>query len=87
MQDVAENVIKLLRRTILQIENAAREDPGTVFRSKAGYNWTCPMCGKKILEGQLAVAYQPRPTARTTYVHLECDTWERNYESHEEGMD
>lgn len=56
-----------------------REDPGTVFRSRPGYNWTCPYCNKAILEGDMVVAFQPKPGTRTTYAHLECDTQEEKH--------
>ena len=52
-----------------------REDPGTVFRGRSGYNWTCPACKKSIGEGEMIVAFQPVPGARTTYMHLACDDW------------
>ncbi len=50
-----------------------RVDPGTIFRSRAGYNWTCPYCNKPIMEGDMIIAFQPKPDARTTYAHLGCD--------------
>lgn len=54
-----------------------RVDPGTVFRSKAGYNWVCPYCNKAILEGDMVIAFQAKPDTRTTYAHLECDQEEQ----------
>lgn len=51
----------------------ARVDQGTVFRSKPGHNWICPYCNRAILEGDMVVAFQAKPDARTTYAHLECD--------------
>jgi hypothetical protein len=56
-----------------------REDAGTIFRSKAGYNWTCPYCMKPIEEGDMIVAFSPKPGARTTYAHLSCDESEEAY--------
>jgi hypothetical protein len=56
-----------------------REDPGTVFRSKPGYAWVCPYCLKPILEGDMVIAFQAKPDARTTYAHLECDRAEEDY--------
>lgn len=54
-----------------------RVDPGTIFRSRPGYNWVCPYCNKAILAGDMIIAFQPKPEARTTYAHLECDEIER----------
>lgn len=54
-----------------------RVDPGTIFRSRPGYNWVCPYCNKAILAGDMIIAFQPKPDARTTYAHLECDEFER----------
>lgn len=54
-----------------------REDKGTVFRSRPGYNWVCPYCNKAIMEGDMIIAFEPKPNARTTYAHLECDEAER----------
>lgn len=54
-----------------------RVDPGTIFRSRPGYNWVCPYCNKAILAGDMIIAFQPKPEARTTYAHLECDEFER----------
>jgi hypothetical protein len=55
-----------------------REDPGTIFRSRGGYKWQCPYCLKPIVDGDMIVAFQPKPEARTTYAHLSCDEEERN---------
>lgn len=54
-----------------------RVDPGTIFRSRPGYNWVCPYCNKAILAGDMIIAFQPKPEARTTYAHLTCDEEER----------
>lgn len=56
-----------------------REDAGTIFRSRGGYNWTCPYCMKKIVEGDMIVAFEPKPGTRTTYAHLSCDDAEREF--------
>jgi hypothetical protein len=56
-----------------------REDPGTIFRSKPDYDWTCPYCLKPIMEGDMVVAFQPKPGARTTYAHHFCDMLEQDY--------
>lgn len=73
-----------LQQTVLPIEERPRTkryplrvDPGTVFRSRAGYNWVCPYCNKAILEGDMIIAFQPKPDTRTTYAHLSCDEEER----------
>lgn len=54
-----------------------REDEGTIFRSRPGYNWVCPYCNKAILAGDMIIAFEPKPGARTTYAHLSCDEEEK----------
>ena len=56
-----------------------REDEGTIFKSKPDYSWTCPYCLKPILEGDMVVAFEPKPGARTTYAHHFCDMMEEDY--------
>ena len=56
-----------------------RVDAGTIFRSRAGYNWTCPYCLKPIQEGDMIVAFAPKEGARTTYAHLSCDEEEQAF--------
>lgn len=56
-----------------------REDPGTIFRSKPDYDWTCPYCLKPIMEGDMVVAFEPKKGARTTYAHNFCDMMEAEY--------
>ena len=56
-----------------------REDAGTIFKSKPDYSWTCPYCLKPIMEGDMVVAFAPKPGAKTTYAHHFCDMMEWEY--------
>lgn len=76
-QPVTEGAVLPIQQRPKTKRYPLRVDPGTVFRSKPGYNWVCPYCNTAIIEGDMVIAFQAKPDTRTTYAHLQCDEEEQ----------